>query len=86
MAIEKRSVFHLSHLLVESYGGRAVEHHTNLRDQCPEHFVGERSAKNATFLFVFRQTPVLQKVQIFINISTRLMPWSMSYSPQILLL
>ena len=36
---------HLCHLFVESNGGRTVEDHTNLRNQCPEHFLGGRSAK-----------------------------------------
>ena len=35
---------HISHLLIESYGGRTVEDHPNLRNQCPGNFLG--NAKN----------------------------------------
>ena len=39
-------ITHLGHLLVESYGGRAVEHHPNLGNQYPEHFQGEAGPEN----------------------------------------
>ena len=64
---------HLRHLFVESNGGRTVEDHTNLRNQCPEHFLGGRSAKSVELWLLYHQASIVRKhVLLYISCSPQI--------------